>query len=306
MKKYYIGIHDGLDHKKIKRDLKAHFHGMEVCNLQSEEEWEKLQRIAKEKAVTLGVHFPRLKSDFHMRDPWINHPRDVLNHEGLQAIEKTLLTLKDLEDSYLLVHFPKPLVLDQQLDWSLARLPDDGYIDSKTMTKTQFHQACHQAMSKLNALSEKHGIPIVLEVELMHHWLYEGDFLLNALARYRRLSLCADSARMHVMDHIDKRFRMIPFLRRHAAYISNVHLSNLHIGKGITDAHHPPLQALNTQEGWCDIEAFIKALNSRYPHRVLYEHQSSRITDQALEACYEWTANTFETYHDEETSELSV
>lgn len=292
---YYIGMHETIDYKKYKRDYFEHFVGIEFCNFESQEDVQDIHQLCLKDDLKIGIHFPLLKSSYRYRDPHINTPDDQMFNEALQAIESELITAKKLNAAYLLIHFPKPMVLDFKLNWQIAKFGDYEVMSEEDITYESFYQLCQRGMAALQTLGQKYDIQIILEMELFNKWLYKTDMLSELLDQYAELKLCLDTARLHVIDQIDPSFNLYDFVKKHVKYTHNVHLANIHVDESITWGHHPPLKTLNTVEGWCDLEKLLgcfeggdKKLN------VLYEHQSTRITDQELKACYEWVENTLE------------
>lgn len=290
---YYIGMHETIDYKKYKRDYCEHFVGIEFCNFESAKDVVAIQQLSLKDNLKVGVHFPLIKSSYKYRDPHINTPSEEGFEGAMSAIEKELILAKSLNADYLLIHFPKPMVLDFKLNWSIANFGDYDVIREEDISYDRFYQLCDRGMRAVQTLGQKYGIQMILELELFNQWLYKTDMLCELLDKYSDLKLCLDTARLHVVDCIDPEFDLHTFVKKHVKYTNNVHLANIHVKESISHGHHPPVRALNQVDGWCDLEKLLTCFeDSKYKLNVLYEHQSTRISDQELQNCYQWVEQT--------------
>lgn len=291
MKAYYIGMHGHFDKNKFDRDLKDHFKGIEICNMINEEELDKVLESAKGKDLEIGVHFPMLEAMYPDRDPLVNDLDLAIRERAFEAMVLQLRAMKAFKASYLLVHFPKPMILDQNLSWHMARFPENQVIWSSKLSDETYEDILDTAMARIAGLQKSYGIPIILEIELMDQRLHKKGLLKKLLKKYD-LKICLDTARLHVVDQIDPNFDAISFIWDHRDFIANIHLSNLQFDQGIRMGHHPALEELDGVEGWANTKAMLEAMVKDQPQRLLYEHRSDRISDQALDSVYNWVEKT--------------
>ncbi|MBN2795204.1 MAG: hypothetical protein JXR88_07345 [Clostridia bacterium] len=288
MKSYYIGMHEFFDAEKLKRDWKPHFAGIECCNLENKEEWHKLLKVADERNLQIGVHYPLFKNADHERDPLLNTSDESTRHISLIAIEQLMGQLSHNPISYLLVHFPKPMILDEHLPWHHARFPEHHFKSSKDMSYGEFYALAYEIVSKLDILSSIYNIPILLELELINHYIYDSDILKSLLKTFKNVSLCVDTARMHIIEQIDENFDAVSFIKKHSEFISHIHLSNLCFVEGIKEHHYPALKRLNPIKGWGNLECMLKACRNNKAQSLLFEHDSSKVSVDELDSIYDW------------------
>lgn len=82
---------------------------------------------------------------------------------------------------------------------------------------------------------------------------------------------------------------MYLFVNKIGSYVGHVHLWNIRVTDGIFGSHHPALPTLDIEKGWGDVQRFLKVLNEhRRDYTVFFEHNPQVITDDELEACYQW------------------
>lgn len=280
---YYIGMHGDFDSKKYQRDYRHDFWGIEFCSFESEAAIEGL----KTRSYAMGIHFPLNKSHYKYRDPLIlsldPHEVDL----AFEAIQRELAQAQTLDASYLLMHFPKPFVIDKDLDWQRCAFKDHEWVGQDAYPYPIFKDKCYKAFDDLSKLSKAYGIDIILEVEMLNPYLYKGDLLKSLLEAHPDIGLCLDTSRLHVLSQVDKAFHWQTFVREMAPYTRHLHISNIKVQDTISLGHHPAILDLNTEEGWFDIPRFLDIFTRENRSvSVLFEHQSSRIDDKALQACY--------------------
>lgn len=298
MTQYYIGMHGQFDSKKFERDYKlTEFSGIEFCNFTSTEEIEKVAAFTKANQIQVGIHFPLNKNSYKYRDPHFMSLYETERNLAWEALRTELEVAKEINAAYVLVHFPKPMILNPNLNWHLCRFGEgDTVINESDYPFDLFRENAEAVISQLSEWSRETGVPIVLEIELLNRYLYEGILLKDLLERYPNIKVCLDSARLHVLSQIDSNFDAHAFIKDMAPYTHLVHLSNIQVDEKIQNGHHPVLKGLCPSEGWCNIDHFLSTLTQYNKDvTVLYEHRSDWITDDELNECYEWVKSYFET-----------
>jgi sugar phosphate isomerase/epimerase len=196
--------------------------------------------------------------------------------------------------SYVLIHFPKPMILDPQLSWHHANFPEHHVLEPLDISYSDFATLAYDIIHQLDVLASVYNIPIMLELELFNTYIYETDLLDSILKNCQNVFLCVDTARMHVIEQIDENFDAIKFMDKHKSYIKHIHVSNLHFDEGIQKGHQPAEKHLNQEKGWADIESMLRAAKNNDPQSLLYEHDSRMLSCDALEGVYNWIEKSME------------
>ena len=288
MTEYLIGMHCKFDDIKYKRDYTSRISGIEFCNFNERKEIERMLEIAKEDNFKVGIHFPLKKTSYKYRDPLLLSPNKDEVLEAFEAIEKEIKYASEIEAEYLLIHFPKPMVIDETLSWDKCRFShEDETIEA-------FKNQCNLVFKKLSELSTEYKIQIVLEIEMLNKYFYHGELLKELLEQYSDIKLCLDSARIHVLSSIDNNFDYKTFIKQMTKYTYLLHISNIKVTDIIENGHHPALIKLNKEDGWSDIGEFLNIISSENKDiKVLFEHRSDILTDGELSECYEWIMSYF-------------
>lgn len=286
---YYIGMHNSFDYDKYRTDYYNRIKGIEFCNFTSQVDIEKAISKSREDGYHVGIHFPFNKSNYKHRDPLVMSQSSDEREEAFLAIENEICFASVSNAKYLLFHFPKPAVLSRQLDWTRARLGSFEFIFDDQISFEDFKALSNEAFQRLDELSNTYQVPIVLEIELINEWIYETHLLEDLLDSYPNISVCLDTARLHVISKTDERFDALSFIKRMSKYTSNLHISNIQVGQELKNGHHPVLPYLRAEDKWCDIQELLLSFeNKTNLKHVLFEHRSDRITKEELDECYEW------------------
>ena len=296
MTEYLIGMHCQFDDEKYIRDyIGDEFTGIEFCNFASKVEIEKMLAVARKDKFKIGIHFPFNRSNYTYRDPRLMSLDENEKDIAYKAVEKEVQYAKEINAEYLLIHFPKPMVLDKKLEWEKCRFPNKNEtIDELVYPYELFKMNCFDVFEKLSRLSIKNKMQIVLEIEMLNKYLYKGNLLKELLESYPNIKLCLDSARFHVLSMIDKEFDYKKFIKEMAKYTYLVHLSNIKVTDKIENGHYPVLKRLKCSDGWCNIDDFLQIVSSENKNlKILFEHRSDVITYEELIGCYEWVKSYF-------------
>ncbi|WP_406242562.1 hypothetical protein ACF3M2_20755 [Tissierella carlieri] len=187
------------------------------------------------------------------------------------------------------------MVIDERLNWEKCKFSHkDETIGEKGYGFEEFKNQCQYTFEKLSELSKKYKIQIVLEIEMLNKYLYQGKLLKDLLEAYPDLKLCLDSARIHVLSNIDYNFDYNIFIKEMAKYTYLLHISNIKVTDVIENGHHPALMKLNEQDGWSNIGEFLNIISSENKDvKVLFEHRSDILTEDELNECYDWVMSYF-------------
>ncbi len=295
MTEYFIGMHCRFDDIKYKRDYTSRISGIEFCNFNDQKEIQRMLEIAKKDNFKIGVHFPLKKSSYKYRDPLLLSLDKDEVLEAFKAVENEIKYASEIGAEYLLLHFPKPMVIDERLNWEKCKVSHkDETIGEEEYEFEEFKNQCQYTFKKLSELSKKYKIQIVLEIEMLNRYLYQGKLLKDLLEEYSDLKLCLDSARIHVLSNIDYNFDYKTFIKEMAKYTYLLHISNIKVTDVIDNGHHPALMKLNTRDGWSNIGEFLNIISSENKDvKVLFEHRSDILTEDELNECYDWVMSYF-------------
>jgi len=294
MANYLIGMHNIFDENKYNTDYKEWFYGIEFCNL-NEEQINKVLHQQERKHFRIGIHFPLIKTDYLKRDPLIFSKDAEEAKMARAAVEREMAYAERIRARYMLIHFPKPMILNHNLSWDKCKFHDYEHIDENEYSFEVFKQRCEEVFNWLDKLIEKYRVPIILELEVINKYLYQGNLLKDLLEEHRSIKLCLDTARLHVLDEIDNEFNLDEFILKYVPYVELLHISNIQVGEKIENRHYPALESLCVNEGWADIKNILKIISQKNKElMVLFEHRSDLISRSQLDQCYEWITQIFD------------
>lgn len=289
MKRFMIGQFDRFDVNRQNRDFRDYFYGIEVNQMESISELEILKYNIRKRNLNIGIHFPLVKNQWRSRDPQYLSKDETTYIESISYMEKEFARAKELNPDYILLHYPKPVILDDRVDWSSWRFSDNTeyYYESDVSFK-YFEDRSRSFFEILSGAGKKYGFTPILELDGLNKYLYETDLLEGLLNECTNIKLCLDFGRIHLQDCIDNNFNGLDIVRKYGKYTYLVHLWNSRIDR---NGHYPALKSLRVEDGWGDMEAYFKTLNEKNDkYKVLFEHQSQLISDVELEECYKWIA----------------
>jgi sugar phosphate isomerase/epimerase len=290
MKRLMIGQFDKFDIKRQERDFRDYFFGIEVNGMESLEEIEILKDNIRDRSLKIGIHFPLLKNQWRARDPQYLSKDAAVYEESIDYMVKDFKRAEELHSDYILLHYPKPVILEDKVDWSGWRFQDEtDYYYESDISYEYFEDRSKSFFKFLSEQGRKYNFTPVLELDGLNKYVYGTSFLESLLEEYPNIKLCLDFGRIHLQDSIDDSFKGEEVIRKFGKYTYLVHLWNVKVDTNVTNSHYPALKHLKPEEGWGDMEAYFKALNKvNGNYKVLFEHKSHLITDEELEECYQW------------------
>ncbi len=290
MKRLMIGQFDKFDMKRQERDFRDYFFGIEVNGMESVEEIERLKANIRDKSLNIGIHFPLLKDQWRARDPQYLSKDTSVYEESIDYMEKDFARAKVLNPDYILLHYPKPVILDDKVDWAGWRFQDKTeYYYESDMPFEYFENKSKSFFKFLSDQGRKYSFNPVLELDGLNKYVYRTNLLESLLEEYSNIKLCLDFGRLHLQDCIDDSFNGKEVIRKFGKYTYLVHLWNVKVDTNVTNSHYPALKHLKAEEGWGDMGEYFKALNEvNDSYKVLFEHKSHLVTDEELEDCYQW------------------
>lgn len=290
MNRFIIGHFNKFDYAKQNKDFKNKFWGVEVCNFESLEEIDKLKNESENKNFNIGVHFPLKSGDWRLRDPQFLCKNLENRKSSYEYMEKQFQLIKDIGGKYVLFHYPKPVILDESVDWTNWRFADNTeFCFEKDCTFEYLKEESEKLFDYLNNVSLTYGLKVILELDAMNKYIYDSNFLEELLEKYTNIKLCLDLGRIHIQEVIDRNFDSFKVAEKFSKYTELVHLWNVKVTEKVEYSHYPALPNLKIEEGWGDIEKYLSIINKENKDfKVLFEHDSSLISEEDLNKCYEW------------------
>ena len=290
MIRFMIGQHGNFSHEKQVRDFKNSFFGVEACLFKRESDIRELINSARKHKFNIGVHFPLRAGVWRLRDPQFLSKDKKIKSSSYEYIKKEIDFLKDVKPKYILFHYPKPVILDELVDWKNWRFADKTeYYFQSEYSFEEFKIKSEEFFKWIELMSIKNNFIPVLELDALNRYIYDSNLLETLLKKYSRIKLCLDIGRLHLQDKLDKNFNALEITRRLAKYAEIIHLWNIKVNDNVESNHFPVLPNLSPQDGWADVEAYLKIINEENKTcKILFEHRSELITDEELEYCYNW------------------
>ena len=287
MKRFMIGQFGRFDIDKQNRDFRDYFWGIEATQMKSLAELQTLKENVRDRNLNMGIHFPLLDNQWRARDPQYLSKDNITYEESINYMEMEFKIAEEFNPDYILLHYPKPVILDDNIDWSTWRFYDDTehYYESE-MPYEFFKEKSRSFFKILQEQGKKYNFTPVLELDALNRYVYKTNLLEDLLEEFSNIKLCLDFGRIHIQDCMDDNFNGKEIIKRFGRYTHLVHLWNARIGK---EAHYPALKSLKPEDGWGNMEVYFKALNEvNDNYKVLFEHRSDLISDEELEECYKW------------------
>lgn len=290
MERFMIGQFGCYNREKQIRDFRSNFFGVEACLIEDDTDIKKLINKAEHDKFKIGVHFPLRAKGWKLRDPQFLSKDEEIRRSSYEYIKDEISFLKHVNTAYILFHYPKPVVLDEKVDWSNWRFADDTeYYWESEYPYEDFKSNSEELFKWLEDISILHSFTPILEFDALNKYLYQYDLLEHLLGKYPRIRLCLDIGRLHLQDKLDENFDGLTFTKRFAKYAEVIHLWNVKVASNIGNSHFPALPNLSPEEGWADIEAYLNIIGKENKTcKILFEHRSELITDEELDCCYNW------------------
>ncbi|MGZ9584503.1 sugar phosphate isomerase/epimerase [Paenibacillus marinisediminis] len=293
MYKYSIGQYGSFDYNKFHRDYKPSFHGIEACLFEKEEDTINLVNEAMKHGFEIGIHFPLRAGQSEWRDALFLSSDETIYQASLELIQRELEYLISVKPRYVLFHYPKPIILDDRVDWTTWRFTDPlEYVYESEYAIEVLIERSEFLFQWLSDKSEEFNFIPVLEFDALNRYIYDTDLLEAWLVKYPKIRLCLDTARLYLQDRIDPHFHAVDVIRKFVKYADVIHLSNCQFIDKVVQRHFPVLPELSPSEGWAPIEQYLSIIREENSHlRIHFEHRSDYISDEDLERCYEWVDN---------------
>lgn len=290
MNNFMIGQYGSFDYDKYHRDYKQAFWGIEACLFRKDEDVHHLIQAATAGDFNIGVHFPLRVGQSPLRDALFLSQDDLVRKAAFDLVQQELDFLVKVKPKYVLFHYPKPVILDDQVDWSTWRFADPQEFEYESNYSMQdFIEKSEHLFQWLSHKSEEYGFIPVLEFDAVNKYLYQMDLLEELLHKYPKIKLCLDTGRLFLQERIDPYFNSRQFIQKYAKYAEVIHLWNLQYIDKIEKYHYPVLPEQSPTEGWAPIEEYLTIIREENKDvKIQFEHHSDLISNDDLERCYTW------------------
>ncbi|MBM7563141.1 TIM barrel protein [Paenibacillus sacheonensis] len=297
MKRFMIGQYGGFDETKYRRDFRDDFYGIEACLFGTQEDVRRLIQESQRNGFRIGIHFPLQADGTLVRDALFLARDEAVRNRAFEWMERELEASIPVRPAYILFHYPKPVILDDRVDWSSWRFADPSeYVWESQYSMQQLEASTAMLFDWLTKKGEEYAFIPVLEFDGLNRYIYETDFLERMLHLYPRIRLCLDTGRLYLQDRIDPYFDARAVIRKFAKYAETIHLKNMRIAGKIVENHYPALPGLKPEDGWAPVEEYLVLIKKRNPHvKIVFEHRSELVSDEELNACYDWINRLLDT-----------
>lgn len=294
MDRFLIGQYGAYDFRKFERDFRKGFYGIEACLLQTEEDIFALKMAAQEHDFQIGIHFPLRDRGLVIRDAlFLASDENERNQAFQSALEELEAIYRlGLKPAYILFHYPKPVILDDRVDWSKWHFSGPReYVYESEYSFKEFTQRSEELFVWMTERSRQYGFVPVLEFDALNRYVYASDALEELLKKYDLIRLCLDTGRLFLQEKRDPSFRSVPVMRKYAKYAEVIHLWNLQFGEGFIKLRYPVLPEQRQEDGWAPIAEYLQIIKEENPNaKIQFEHRSELVDDEELERCYHWVS----------------
>lgn len=283
-----IGQFERFNEEKQKRDFRDCFFGIEATQLGLEEDIAKIKLLSECEGFKIGIHFPLRANIWRHRDPQYLSKDGKVREKSYNYMENEFKYASKVKPHYILIHYPKPVILDDRVNWTNWKFYDKTeYYYESTFSQKFFKEKSEKFFSWLSKKGKEFNFMPVLELDAVNKYIYDTKYLETLLEKYKNIKLCLDIGRIHMQDMIDKNFNGYEMVERFAKYAEVIHLWNVNLN--IKGGHFPVLPTQKVSDGWADVTRYMNIISKQNSEcKILFEHRSDLISDEELEQCYQW------------------
>ncbi|MFP3391230.1 sugar phosphate isomerase/epimerase [Brevibacillus sp. SIMBA_040] len=290
MRNFMIGQYGSFDVQKYERDYRQTFYGIEACLFEKESDILKLRNESQLNGFQIGVHFPLRAGGSKLRDALFLARDEDVRQDAFEYIQRELDYLAAIKPAYILFHYPKPVIIDDRVNWDKWRFSDAiEYVFESCYSFGEFAEKSELLFAWLSEKSNEYGFSPVLEFDALNSYIYDSNYLEGLLLKYPQIKLCLDTGRLFFQEKIDPFFQAEKVIKKFAVYASSVHLWNMKYTDKVEYNHYPVLPECRVEDGWAPIEAYLTWMLQANPHiKIMFEHRSELVSEEQLQRCYEW------------------
>ncbi|SFT15401.1 hypothetical protein SAMN05428962_4756 [Paenibacillus sp. BC26] len=291
---FLIGQYGGFNEAKYRRDFGEGFYGIEACLFQQESDIERLRLQSKQDDFRIGVHFPLRAGSSRVRDALFLAKDEAVRQQAFARVQQELDYLTTaIQPSYVLFHYPKPVILDDRVNWGRWHFEDPSeYVFESDYPIELLQERSEVLFEWLARIGQEYKFVPVLELDALNRYATtKRDVLERLLMKHNTIKLCLDTARLYIQERIDPYFDARAVIERYAGFAELIHLSTLRIEESgeRKQTRYPVLPHLDPSEGWAPIEDYMRIIGRHNPNvKIMFEHRSEQVSDEELAACYSW------------------
>lgn len=288
--RFMIDMFGRFDEVRYNRDLRKGFFGVQACQYESEDKIFNLFEVLQKDNLKLGIHFPLRANQWKFRDPQYLSKDEKQRMESFEFIDKEFELVSKFNPNYVLLHYPKPVILDDRVDWTNWRFADKSeYYYESEYSYNELEERSRDFFKWISNKAKELNISVILELDAVNPYIYNTNLLEELLEEYSNIKLCLDIGRLHLQEKLDDNFDSYEFVKRFVKYAEVIHLWNVKVSTNLEYSHFPILPCQNPYEVWADIEKYMKIIKENNNNcKFVFEHCSDKITDEELEDCYKW------------------
>ncbi|GED72749.1 hypothetical protein BRE01_64510 [Brevibacillus reuszeri] len=290
MKNFMIGQYGKFDVQKYERDYQPPFYGIEACLFAEESDILKLKNESEQNDFQIGIHFPLRTGGSKLRDALFLAQDHLVRQQAFDYIQRELDYLRSIKPAYILFHYPKPVIIDDRVDWEKWRFCDASeHVFESQYSFGEFTEKSERLFVWLSEKAEEFDFIPVLEFDALNSYVYDTNYLEGLFKKYQRIKLCLDTGRLFFQEQLDPFFQAEKVIKKFAAYAYSVHLWNMKYTDRVEYNHYPVLPECRVEDGWAPIEAYVRWIVQENPRvKIMFEHRSELVSDEQLQRCYEW------------------
>lgn len=128
---------------------------------------------SRARGFRIGVHFPLRAGKSLFRDALFLDADKHVRDEALRLIRNELDYLRNVRPDYVLFHYPKPVILDDRVNWDKWHFSDrTEYVYDSDYSLELFAERSDQLFAWLSAASRDYGFTPVLEFDALNSYIY--------------------------------------------------------------------------------------------------------------------------------------
>ncbi|WP_328803634.1 hypothetical protein [Paenibacillus puerhi] len=178
MNRFMIGQYGTFDYNKYHRDFVNGFYGVEACLFGHEDDTVNLLQESKKDGFRIGIHFPLRAGITKLRDALFLSMDEVTRAQAFTIIQQELDYLSPIQPSYILFHYPKPVILDDRVDWSSWRFDDRSEYEYESLYSYHaFQEKSDDLFEWLSCKGKEYNFTPVLEFDALNKYIYQEEHL---------------------------------------------------------------------------------------------------------------------------------
>lgn len=199
-----------------------------------------LIKLIRKYPIKINYHAPV----FYNSDPsstYYLHSNKKLREATFDLLESNLKMAKSLHSENVVVHF-------------ISNKPDND------VSEEEIKDIAKESANRLNILSEKYDIPILLEYAGYNNKFYKIEDWIDVIKNNYNLGICLDLGHLCIASKLYD-FDYMEELKNLSSYTKLVHIWNTKGTSDLGEYNHIPVHPEQSEDdGWIDIETSLRIL----------------------------------------------